>query len=114
MKTKAAKRAIRKIAKREGITECEVRKEMEKAIMIGFMNTGTRQKWNEITQSGGIYNKSIRNDGKIKTITSDGNEFYLFGLYSNKSAMVQSKVLQIRMSTSTSSRVIVLFKYPFN
>ena len=48
MKTKAAKRAIRKIAKREGITECEVRKEMEKAIMIGFMNTGTRQKWNDM------------------------------------------------------------------
>ena len=46
MRTREAKKVIRKIAKREGISEYEVRREMEKAIRIGFMNGGAGHRWN--------------------------------------------------------------------
>ena len=36
MSERTAKDAIKKIAKREGKSESEIRQEMEKAIMIGF------------------------------------------------------------------------------
>lgn len=52
MSKKAAKDAIRKIAKREGISESEIREEMEKAIMIGFLNKDTRDKWDSLFGSG--------------------------------------------------------------
>ena len=40
--------------------------------------------------------------------------YFLFGTYSNKSAIEQSIVWHILARTSVSSRVIVLFMYPFN
>lgn len=52
MKKRTAKQAISKIAKREGISEYEVRREMETAILSGFMNIETRQKWNSIFGKG--------------------------------------------------------------
>lgn len=48
MNRKIARKVISKIAKREGIKESEVRKEMNKAIMAGYGNKETRGKWNEI------------------------------------------------------------------
>lgn len=48
----AAKDAIKKIAKREGKSESEIREEMEKAIMIGFLNKETRHKWDSLFGSG--------------------------------------------------------------
>lgn len=48
MSERAAKDAIKKIAKRERKSESEIRKEMEKAILIGYMNDETRCKWNTL------------------------------------------------------------------
>lgn len=44
MNERAAKDAIKKIAKREGKSESQIREEMEKAIMIGSLNKETRHK----------------------------------------------------------------------
>ena len=52
MGKKAAKDAIREIAKREGKSESEIREEMEEAIMIGFLNKETRHKWDSLFGSG--------------------------------------------------------------
>ncbi len=52
MNERAAKDAIKKIAKREGKSESEIREEMEKAIMIGFLNEETRDKWDSLFGSG--------------------------------------------------------------
>ncbi|TGY95309.1 hypothetical protein E5329_15520 [Petralouisia muris] len=52
MSERAAKKAIKKIAKREGKSESEIREEMERAIMIGFLNKETRYKWNSLFGSG--------------------------------------------------------------
>lgn len=52
MSKKAAKDAIKKIAKREGKSESEIREEMEEAIMIGFLNKETRHKWDSLFGSG--------------------------------------------------------------
>lgn len=54
MTKKMAKRVVRKIAQQEGIRESEVRKEMQKAILLGFMNAGTRQKWNSLFGVGTV------------------------------------------------------------
>ena len=54
MKERAAKDAIRKIAQREGKSESEIREEMEKAILIGFMNNETRCKWDSLFGTGKI------------------------------------------------------------
>ncbi len=48
MNERVAKDAIKKIAKRERKSESEIRKEMEKAILIGFMNNETRGKWDSL------------------------------------------------------------------
>ncbi len=48
MGERAAKDAIKKIAKREGKSESEIRQEMEKAIMIGILNKETRNKWDNL------------------------------------------------------------------
>lgn len=48
MKERAAKDAIKKIAKREGKSESEIREEMEKAILVGFLNKETRYKWDSL------------------------------------------------------------------
>lgn len=48
MKERAAKDAIKKIAKREGKSESEIREEMEKAILVGFLNKETRCKWDSL------------------------------------------------------------------
>lgn len=48
MSKRAANDVIKKIAKREGKSESEIRKEMEKAILIGFLNKETRYKWNSL------------------------------------------------------------------
>lgn len=52
MSKRAVKDAIKKIAKREGKSESEIREEMEKAIMIGFLNEETRGKWDSLFGSG--------------------------------------------------------------
>ena len=54
MRTREAKKVIRKIAKREGISEYEVRREMEKAIRIGFMNGGAGHRWNSMFEEGSL------------------------------------------------------------
>ena len=48
MSERVAKDAIKKIAKRERKSESEIRKEMEKAILIGYMNNETRCKWDSL------------------------------------------------------------------
>ena len=48
MNKRAAKDAIKKIAKREGKSENEIREEMEKAIRIGFLNKETRTRWDSL------------------------------------------------------------------
>ncbi|EOS25223.1 hypothetical protein C804_04592 [Lachnospiraceae bacterium A4] len=50
MSERVAKEAIKKIAKSEG--KSEIREEMEQAIMIGFLNKGTRHKWDSLFGSG--------------------------------------------------------------
>lgn len=50
MSERAAKEAIKKIAKREGTSE--IREEMEQAIMIGFLNKETMHKWDSLFGSG--------------------------------------------------------------
>lgn len=52
MSKRTAKDAIKKIAKREGKSENEIREEMEEAIMIGFLNKETRHKWDSLFGSG--------------------------------------------------------------
>lgn len=42
---------IRKIAKREGISEKEVREEMEKAIKYAYFQRNTNQKWNALFET---------------------------------------------------------------
>lgn len=49
---RVAKDAIKKIDKREGKSESEIREEMEKAILIGFLNRETRVKWDSLFGSG--------------------------------------------------------------
>mgnify|MGYP001141291198 FL=1 len=48
MSERAAKDVIKKIAKRERKSESEIRKEMEKAILIGYMNNETRCRWDSL------------------------------------------------------------------
>lgn len=52
MSKRTAKDAIKKIAKGEGKSESEIREEMEKAIMLGFLNKETRDKWGSLFGSG--------------------------------------------------------------
>ena len=52
MNKRDAKGAIRKLAKREGKSESEIRQEMEKAILSGFLNKETRHKWDSLFGSG--------------------------------------------------------------
>lgn len=52
MSKRAAKDAIKKIAKKEGKSESEIREEMEKAIMIAFLNKETSDKWDTLFGSG--------------------------------------------------------------
>lgn len=54
MNRKIARRAIAKIAKKEGIRESEVREEMGRAIMEGYRNEETRGKWDDIFGEGTI------------------------------------------------------------
>lgn len=56
MSKKAAKDAIKKIPKREGKSESEIREEMEKAIMIDFLNKETSHKWDSLFGSGRLPN----------------------------------------------------------
>lgn len=53
MNERAAKDAIKKIAKREGKSESEIREEMKKAILCGFLNNETRCKWDRLFGVGG-------------------------------------------------------------
>ena len=48
MSKRDAKDVIKKIAKREGKSESEIREEMEEAIRIGFLNKETRDKWGSL------------------------------------------------------------------
>lgn len=52
MSKKAAKDVIKKIARRDGKSESEIREEMEEAIMIGFLNKDTRDKWDSLFGTG--------------------------------------------------------------
>lgn len=52
MSKRAAKDVIKKITKREGKSESEIREEMENAIMIGFLNKETTHKWVSLFGSG--------------------------------------------------------------
>ena len=52
MSERAAKEAIKKITKSEGKSEGEIREEMEKSILIGFLNKDTRHKWDSLFGSG--------------------------------------------------------------
>lgn len=52
MNKRVAKDAIKKIAKREGKSESEIREEMEEAIMTVFLNTETRDKWDSLFGTG--------------------------------------------------------------
>lgn len=54
MNRKIARRVIAKIAKREGIKVSEVREEMSKAIVEGYNNEETKEKWNDIFEEGTI------------------------------------------------------------
>ncbi len=49
-----AKGIICKIAKKEGIEESKVREEIERAILIGYMNFETRQEWDKIFGAGRV------------------------------------------------------------
>ena len=48
MSERAAKETIKKIAKREGKSESEIREEMQKTILIGFLNKDTKHKWDNL------------------------------------------------------------------
>ena len=48
MNRKIARKAIARIANREGITVSEVREEISRAIMEGYKNRATRGNWNAI------------------------------------------------------------------
>ena len=48
MSERAAKETIKKIAKREGKSESEIREEMQKAILIGFLNKDTKHNWDNL------------------------------------------------------------------
>ena len=48
MKERVAKDVIKKIAKREGKSESEIREEMKQAILGGFLNKETRYKWDSL------------------------------------------------------------------
>ena len=52
MSKRDAKDVIKKIAKREGKSESEIREEMEEAIRIGFLNKETRPTWDSLFGSG--------------------------------------------------------------
>lgn len=54
MDRKKAKRIIRAMAKREGKDEKLIREEMEKAIIIGYMNTEKQKMWIELFGNGHI------------------------------------------------------------
>lgn len=49
-----ADRLIRIIAQREGIKEDEVQREMEKAILAGYLNPKTNAKWNMVFGVGNV------------------------------------------------------------
>ena len=48
MNRKSTRKAIAEIAKSEGIKKSEVKKEMKAAIMAGYNNPETHQKWVEM------------------------------------------------------------------
>lgn len=48
MKKLTIKRTIRQIAKREGIRENQVREEIKKAILQGYLNQGETNNWVEM------------------------------------------------------------------
>lgn len=52
MNRKIALKEIKRIAKREGKKESEIRDEMRKAIIIGFMNPSTKFNWSNIFGEG--------------------------------------------------------------
>lgn len=48
MNNKKVKNLIKKVAKGTGLDEREVREEMEKAILFGYINPQTHTRWNNI------------------------------------------------------------------
>lgn len=56
MNNKNAKEVIRRIAEKEGKQECEIREEMKKAILAGFMNPETKNQWTNLFGEGRLPN----------------------------------------------------------
>ena len=52
MANKRGEAAIKKLAKEKGLSVEHVRSEMKMAILSGYMNPATREKWNEIFGEG--------------------------------------------------------------
>lgn len=73
MKKRAAKDAIKKIAQREGKSESEIREEMEKAILVGFLNKETRYKWNSLFGIGRLPNPEEFIMKMAETVTEQRN-----------------------------------------
>ena len=73
MGERAAKDVIKKIAKREGKSESEIRKEIEKAILIGYMNNETRCKWDSLFGIGRLPSPEEFIMKMAKTVTNQKN-----------------------------------------
>lgn len=73
MSERAAKEAIKKIAKSGGKSEGEIREEMEKAIFIGFLNKDTRHKWDSLFGSGRLPSPEEFIMKMAKTVTNQKN-----------------------------------------
>lgn len=52
MKNTKGEAAIKKVAQKNGVTVEHVRSEMKKAILEGYMNPETREKWTELFGEG--------------------------------------------------------------
>lgn len=73
MSERAAKDVIKKIAKRERKSESEIRKEMEKAILIGYMNNETRCRWDSLFGIGRLPSQEEFIIVMAKTMTEQKN-----------------------------------------
>ncbi len=73
MGERAAKDVIKKIAKRERKSESEIRKEIEKAILIGYMNNETRCKWDSLFGIGRLPSPEEFIMKMAKTVTNQKN-----------------------------------------
>ncbi len=73
MGERAAKDVIKKIAKRERKSESEISKEIEKAMLIGYMNNETRCKWDSLFGIGRLPSPEEFIMKMAKTVTNQKN-----------------------------------------